>query len=333
MAKEENESTKQEKDEIKEQLEETEKKETLSSTIEVTSESSFQMFIQLTLTLPQILYGFITASHAKTGSSFGEQIVTLQTISILTSFLAMARSYYRIRNLSKKNALTGKSAIAIFLLTTLETMSRILSFGIFLYLASDNLDPTMALLLYYGHVSIMLVFNILLNQQTPRFSFPYLLGILFNSLSSTYSYNYYSYDKLLGEEVSDQKLHQPSLIRQMIFYIIFLAEKASLTCLSLFFFAGKAIEGKAKISNGLGGHFEITQGNLHTVIAIIWGFQFLALLVRLVFYGIHPSSVSMTDLKSKNEVYILGRKVSWKSFCKCTSRSEDQEEHEMNPLV
>merc|ERR1719319_1553199 len=89
----------------------------------------------MTLTLPQILYGI---THSKTGSSFGEQIVTLQTVSILTSFLAMAKSYHRIRNLSKKNALTGKSGLAIFSLTTLGTMSRILSFGIFLYSLSST---------------------------------------------------------------------------------------------------------------------------------------------------------------------------------------------------
>merc|ERR1719416_83650 len=118
------------------------------------------------------------------------------------SFLTMAKSYHRIRKLmlNKKNALTGKSGLAIFSLTTLETMSRILSFGIFLYLASDNLNPIMAFYVYYGHVAIMLVFNVLLNRKTPEFSFPYLIDLFFNSLSSTYSYNNFNYAKLLRKE-------------------------------------------------------------------------------------------------------------------------------------
>jgi len=317
MAKKETESNK--KDEIKTALEENEKKETLMTTIEVTSESSFQLFLQMMLTLPYILTGTITAYRSETWSSFGQQIVTLQTISILTSFIFMARSYYRIRNLSKKNALSGKSAITIFFLTTLETMSRILSFGIFLYLASDNLNLTLALGVYYSHVSIMLVFNFLFNQKAPEFSFPYLIDIFFNSLSSTYSYMYYNYAKLLRKE-DDQK-HQPSLIRQVIFYIIFLGETVILTCLSLSFFEDKAIDGKVNISDGLGGHFPIARGNLHTVIVIIWGFQLLALILRLVFYGMHPSSVSMTDIMAKNQISILGQKVSLKWCCQCTSKT------------
>merc|ERR1719319_43470 len=265
------------------------KKEILMSTIEVTSESSFQFFIQMMLALPQILFGIISATH----STFGEKIVSPETFSILMSFISMGRSFYRIRNRNKKNALNFNSVLTIFLLTFLETMSRILSVGMFLYLYSENLNPTMALGVYYGHVSIMLVFNILFNKETPTFSFAYLFSLMFNSLSSTYSYNYHNYTKLLHnypkhigqkddeeEEKDDQKLHQPSLIRQVFFYIIFLIETASLTCLSVFFFEKeKAIERIVDISDGLGGHFQITRGNLNILIGIIWGFQFLALLL------------------------------------------------------
>merc|ERR1719319_1833543 len=111
------------------------KKEILMSTIEVTSESSFQFFIQMMLALPQILFGIISATH----STFGEKIVSPETFSILMSFISMGRSFYRIRNRNKKNALSFKSALTICLLTILETISRILSVGMFLYLySSDN---------------------------------------------------------------------------------------------------------------------------------------------------------------------------------------------------
>merc|ERR1719319_1469594 len=335
MAKEETDHIKKKKDVIKKELEYTEKKEILMSTIEVTSESSFQFFIQMMLALPQILFGFIAASQSKTVSSFGEKIVSPETLSILMSFFSMGRSFYRIRNRNKKNALKFNSAVIILLLTTLETMSRILSVGMFLYLYSENLNPIMALGIYYVHVGIMLAFNIMFNKERPKFSFAYVIGLIFNSLSSTYSYNYYNYAKPLDknlprkadpsnkicfarkeEEKDVQKLHQPSLIRQMCFYIIFLIETASLACLSVFFFEDKARDGNAEMSNGLGGHFTITRGNLYTVIGITWGSQFLAIILRLVYYGMHPSSVSMTDIKAKFQIYILGQVVlSWKSFC------------------
>jgi len=164
----------------------------------------------------------------------------------------------------------------------------------------------MAVGVYYGHVGIMLVFNLFFNKKTPTFSFAYLFGLIINSLSSTYSYNYCNYDKLFEKKDDDQKLHQPSLIRQMLFYTIFLIETASLTCLSVYFFEEKASKGIPKISN-----IPITRGHLWTVIVFILGSQVLALLLRLVYYGMHPSSVSMSDLEAKKQIYILGREVRW----------------------
>merc|ERR1719509_201949 len=74
--------------------------------------------IQTLLVLTQILYGKIVPGQAKTVSSFGGKIVSLETASILMSFISMGRSFYRIRNRNKKNALNFKSALTIFLLTT-----------------------------------------------------------------------------------------------------------------------------------------------------------------------------------------------------------------------
>jgi hypothetical protein len=83
------------------------------------------------------------------------------------------------------------TGLLIFLYTTLETICRILVNGQFLYFSSPtgHFEWKTALLLYYGHVAILLIFNIVFNKSVlRRGKRKYLLGLLLNSLSSTFSY-------------------------------------------------------------------------------------------------------------------------------------------------
>jgi len=246
----------------------------------------------------------------------------------------MARSYYKIRSLSKRNAISLKCALILFLLTTSETVLRILSFGLFLYIYKDdgNLDPVLALKLYYGHVLIMFVFNILFNRTKPspsNVTSTYFFGLLFNSLSSMFSYNHFEYELLLDEDNADKKVelqHQPSLIRQVFFYAVFIIENVVLNVCTVIFFNSKngtdvinwndlsSTDVKSvDITDGFGGKFPLSRRHLHWSFGLIWGLQVIAFVLRFFYYAGHPSSVSVSEIKSKTKVFLLGNEIKWKS--------------------
>ena len=179
------------------------------------------------------------------------------------------RSYFRIKSLTKKGALNLKSAVILFTSTLLSTIARILFAGQYLYSTSDRINPLEAIGLYYTHALVMVVFNLLLNTSKPTADKKYIFGLLLNSLSSIYCYNHYNY-ACLWEDVKT-KNHQPSAIRQGIFYIIIFLENLVLTILVLL----AETEGLEKTPELPG-------------LWLAWGCQIIALAFMAFYYLMHP---------------------------------------------
>ena len=77
----------------------------------------------------------------------------------------------------------------------------------------------------------MTLFNFLLNTSRPSFDKRYIFGLLLNSLSSIYCYNHYNYAAMWKDRGT--KNHQPSGLRQGLFYFIVFVENLVLTILVL----------------------------------------------------------------------------------------------------
>ena len=192
---------------------------------------------------------------------------------------------------------------------TCETILRMLSVGLFLYVNTGNMDPLLALVVYYLHVAIMLNFNIIFNSKPPTISLVYISGLLLNSLSSQYTYTYFPYGRRFlyhsdEEETYQTKSHQTSRIRQGVFYVIYVLETLFLTICSLLNFdANKNGDNVMMITDGLGGEFPFSHHNLVIILGIIWILQLLVSPILLVaYYATHPSSVSLTSWTPKLQV-------------------------------
>ena len=106
--------------------------------------------------------------------------------------------------------------------------------------------------------------------------------------------------------VKFKKNHQTSLLRQILFQTLFLLENIIMTiCAVLFFNQKQNTEGKVGVSDGDRGTFDLSKGNLLTIITVIWICQATAILLRLIYYGLHPASVSMSKLKEKKQVNMM----------------------------
>ena len=93
-----------------------------------------------------------------------------------------------------------------------------------------------------------------------------------------------------AEEKSDinvkEEDHEPTLVRQGIFYIIILTENLFLTLYP-------AIHAGERIPIDDGFHqFSISYNSLCNIIITIWALWFLQLVCLLVYYATHPSSVA-----------------------------------------
>lgn len=250
---------------IKERQEKWNRKEALAAIIEVTAEASFQFYIQMLLELPDL--------WATIGSLFNQLVqeststIPWERISILSSLVMTIRSFFRIKRLTKKGAFSMKSAIILLTSTLLSTIARIIFVGLFLYNGTKQISPTWAVVLYYGHAGIMLVFNFVLNTSRPSFDKKYLLGLILNSLSSVYCYNHYDYAALWEDQ---ETRHQPSFFRQGLFYCIIFLENLFLTLLVIFY-AGSPLDNVP-----LSG------------LVWAWGFQIIAWMFMALYYLIHP---------------------------------------------
>ena len=329
-------STKEKKvqnyEKLRTSLDKIEKQEILFLVIEVTSESSFQCFLQAILAIPQVFLG-ITAAYSSE-SPFMGQIFNLRLVSILSSFIVIARSYYKIRDLTKKGALSvhGAGGLLLLLRILIDTVTRIMSVGLLLYMLGGNMNPLLALLFYYLHFLFMVVFNLIFNNEKPNLgSATYWRNLLLNSLSSQYSYTHFEFTNLIrGNQRSQEEkkegieLHQPSLIRQSVFYLIVVFESMIISAASHIAFHHNSIDSDGSevmmVTNGFGEEFPFSLNNLSglfhfflniffslnnlsVVLGIIWFFQLLiSPLLLLLYYAAHPSSVSLSAIKPKLQV-------------------------------
>ena len=249
---------------INQELETCSKNAAVMLMLEVSTEASFQFYLQTLLLLPNIILAILKAYTS--GGSLLDQVVDFRMISATSSFLVVANSYIKIKNLNKKEAMTGPNIITILIKTTLDTVSRIIIIAMFIHLYNDgNFNTLLATSIYYGHVVIMLIFNVLFNTSK-SFNESYFFGLLLNSLSSFFNLNVYNYDDILfynygnssaKHNKKNTQYHQPSFLHQAAFYTIFLGENMILTALSL------AIEEPSrKLKDGLGIEEKLTSGNV-----------------------------------------------------------------------
>ena len=161
------------------------KQESLNLVIEVAAEASLNFFIQVLLVLPDLILASFKSYPSK--SSYLE-LMNWKYLSILSSFATMANSYSIIQILQK------------------DTICRTVIFGCFVYFTNPegHFDVWNAISLYYGHVLILLFFNIIFNRCSPSFSGRYIISLLLNSMTSFYSYNYYNFFDSRNESAINQ---------------------------------------------------------------------------------------------------------------------------------
>ena len=276
------------------------KQETLNLVIEVATEANFHFFIQVLLVFPN----FIDDSTYDDDSIFevAKKMLNWKVLSILSSFLTMAHSYSRIQILEKKYALSWstnpKAFILLFLSITLHTACRMLVFAGFIYFTNPegHFDIKKAVGLYSGHALIMIFFNIIFNSSFPTFSMKYILSIFLNSMTSFYSFSHFDFFYV-------RKKHKPTFMLQGFFTLIMLTENIFLTAYFALYSDSYYIENTYGVKQYVSR--EIV---LRIVIAIII-FQIASSIVCFMYYANHPASVSVSRLKDKMQIYILGS--SW----------------------
>jgi len=154
------------------------------------------------------------------------------------------------------------------------------------------------------------VFNTIFNSDRRKCNtMSYWVDLLLNSLSSTYSYNHHSYKNLLrkvgwlSKDLWKEKHHEPSVIRQTVFYLIITTENLALTAYAAFY-----AEDEIKIYDGF-QNIDMPYSHLCYIIIAIWVLSFIQLILLIIYYATHPSSVSIKDYKPKLKVYIFGFEV------------------------
>ena len=168
--------------------------------------------------------------------------------------------------------------------------------GCFIYFTDQNgrFEILKAVGIYYGHAMIMLFFNIIFNKNCPTFSIDYIFCIFLNSLTSFYSFSHFDFFGI-------NKKHKPTFLSQGIYYMIIMTENIGMTVYFAF------ISSFNKYQDEFGKEYELLSKN-NLVFAILL-LQTAAVIVRLIYYANHPSSVSLTSMNDKMQIYILGS--SW----------------------
>ena len=123
----------------------------------------------------------------------------------------------------------------------MSCISRILIFSSWLFVRFEgNFHPIATMSAFYITFLIMVVFNIIFNKSklADMRTFPYWIGryfelkshdnqiniteIVLNSYSSVLHFNHFDYQAMLDEEKKkNKKSHEPTLIRQIIYFLIF----------------------------------------------------------------------------------------------------------------
>ena len=110
--------------------------------------------------------------------------------------------------------------------------------------------------------------------------------MILNSLSCVLSYNYYDYKALLKNEGNKERLHESTLVRQILYFCLFFILLLSLTVVTLVRLdhtQGLTLVDQFGQSEVLGATF------FYKMLGIGWGSFLLAWIINICLYAIHPS--------------------------------------------
>ena len=154
------------------------------------------------------------------------------------SWLKNKTNFTIYRNSDKKESLDADSLVVLVLKIVFDSASRIVLFSCWLYVYNDGQFSTwIVFFAYYLVVIFLLIFNLIFNDTREFSSMTYWIGIvitiivqikdifsgiLMNTFSSTFSYNNFDFNLLMGKSKKKQQLHQPSFLRQFLYFLIFL---------------------------------------------------------------------------------------------------------------
>ena len=293
---------------IQTDLTESIKQETLSLVIEVAAEASFQFFIQVALIFPDLILNSFRDNSGRTLIERMQYSLNWKILSILSSFATMANSFTKIQILQKGNGLSWrknpKPLVLLLLFNTLNTIGRIMVFGCFIYFTDDagHFDIIKATTLYYSHALLMLFFNIIFNRSSFSFSGGYLMSLLLNSLTSFFSYNHFNF---FESDINCSIKHEPTLLRQGTFYFIMMLENFGL----ILYFVLHA--SSFQIEDTFGDVHYLSNDEILRISGFIIVVQAVSLVIQLLYYESHPAGVSLSNLKGKLQIHILGTKWKW----------------------
>ena len=204
-------------------------------------------------------------------------------------------------------------------------MARLSIFGCWMFVTNDGkYDPILVLAGYYSVFLVLLLFNFIFNSEritleghywigTAHISiiirFLYLhaigieyqqptLGLILNSLSCVLSYNYYDYKALLkvgkSRQIGQMKegkgkvLHESTLVRQSLYFCLYFLLLLCLTVATLLRLRLVTTQDLSLLDHNnnrrvLGVTF------CYKLLGIGWASFFLAWIINICLYAIHPS--------------------------------------------
>ena len=240
----------------------------------------------------------------------------------MPSFATMANSYTKIKILQKEKGLSWqknpKPLLLLLLFNTLNTICRTMVFGCFIYFTHPHghFDIWKATALYYGHVLLMVFFNIVFNRSSFSLSYEYFMSLLLNSLTSFFSYNHFNFFEF---ENKCTIKHETTFVRQGIYYVIMMLENFVLILYSYLNTTSFLIE------NTFGQVHQLSNTEVLRILVVIIVLQVFSFVIHILYYESHPAGVSLTNLKKKLHIYVFGTHwILWKGSCvKISCRNEN----------
>jgi len=282
--------------------------------IESSLESSFQFNFQTLYLLPTIILNF-----KLNGTNDLTDLVNWKLLSILLSFGTFAFTTYKIRNADKKDALTTNSLLVLILKIIFDSVSRILIFGIWMFVLNNGQFSTFYVVVgYYAAVLTLIIFNLVLNWEWELFSSRFWIGIILNSMNSVLSFNNLNLNFILGKKTKDEHLHESSFLKQTLYYLLFFCFKVGFTVSTLLNVSDKMV-----LVDVNGRKIELIHQDVFWILGTGWIASFLALVLNFVYYNLHPSAVDFNIGRFRKRIvlYICGFRLFKKG------EDEDIENH------
>lgn len=250
--------------------------------MEVSLESSFQPTIQLYILFPVLMrtmtanyFTFRLFSVCKDESLNFPMLKTDQTISIITSILSLAWCFTLYHATLKRGAL-DKDLAALFyrLVLFLGVLFQIIGRLFILVLFSYSFGPGMyyPVLIFLGcHILLMTILHFIFSDAKMYWEKGGLLNLSFfhymvgNGLANIYIHNWIRMDPLLIP-FSKPLQHVSTLMRQLVFDLVFAAENVILLAI------------------GLNSNITELQENQYAFAFVLLGFTLVGLVLKCVYY-------------------------------------------------